>query len=95
MSKIPTYYNDFKKNDEGEPEEMVDLKKLFLGLLGMASVAQGAMAQPPPPNVEGFQVARQLIMKAEILGGDQLENAKAYIVALENTLAKTKQGRNK
>ena len=92
MSKIPTYYNNFKKDDEGEPEEMVDLKKLFLGLLGLASVTQGAMTQQPPrPNIKGFQVARQKIMDAGILSGKELLDAKAYIEALENTLAKTKQ----
>ena len=90
--KIPTYYNNFKKNDEGEPEEMLNLKQLFLGLLGMASVTQGAMTQQPPVNVEQFQVARQKIMRAEILAGNELVAAKDYIGALEKTLAEFKKG---
>ena len=91
MSKIPHYYNNFKKDDEGEPEDMVNLRGLFLGLVGLVGATQGAMTQQPPVNIAGFQKARLQIMKADILGGEALENTKAYIEALENTLAKTKK----
>lgn len=92
MSKIPTYYNDFKKNEEGEPEEMLNLKQLFIGILGLASATQGAMTQQPRVNIEKFQVARQQIMDAKILGGNELVAAKDYIGALEKTLAEFKKG---
>lgn len=46
MNKIPSYYNDFKKNDEGEPDDMVSWK-VWLGaaaaaLFGMSAGAEGA-----------------------------------------------------
>ena len=91
MTSIPSYYNNFKKNDEGEPEEMFNLKKLFLGLLGVAAVSQGAVAQQPPVNIQQFQVARQRIMDAKMLSGTELVNAKEYIQVLEKQLANTKK----
>jgi len=46
MSKIPSYYNNFKKNYEGEPDDMVSWK-VWLGaaaaaLFGMSAGAEGA-----------------------------------------------------
>lgn len=83
MNKIPSYYNNFKKNNEGEPEEMVDLKKMFLGLLGLAAVTSGAVAQKPPVNVEGLQVVRNNIFTQDVLSGNELADAREYIKALE------------
>ena len=46
MSKIPSYYNNFKKNDEGEPDDMVSWKAWLAAsaaaLFGMAASAEGA-----------------------------------------------------
>lgn len=82
MSSIPSYYNNFKK-EENQPEEMVDIKKMFLGLLGLAAVTSGAVAQQPPVNVEGLQVVRNNIFTKEVLAGKELDNAREYIKALE------------
>ena len=82
MSSIPSYYNNFKK-EENQPEEMVDLKKMFLGLLGLAAVTSGAVAQKPPVDVEGLQVVRNNIFTQEVLAGKELDNAREYIKALE------------
>ena len=82
MSSIPSYYNNFKK-EENQPEEMVDLKKMFLGLLGLAAVTSGAVAQQPPVNVEGLQLVRNDIFTKEVLAGKELDNAREYIKALE------------
>jgi multidrug resistance efflux pump len=82
MASIPSYYNNFKK-EENQPEEMVDLKKMFLGLLGLAAVTSGAVAQKPPVNVEGLQVVRNNIFTREVLSGNELADAREYIKALE------------
>lgn len=82
MSSIPSYYNNFKK-EENQPEEMVDFKKMFLGLLGLAAATSGAVAQQPPVNVEGLQVVRNNIFTQEVLAGKELDNAREYIKALE------------
>ena len=46
MSKIPHYYNNFKKDDEGEPEDMVSWKAWLAAsaaaLFGMSAGAEGA-----------------------------------------------------
>jgi len=46
MSKIPSYYNNFEKNDEGEPDDMVSWKAWLAAsaaaLFGMAASAEGA-----------------------------------------------------
>lgn len=82
MTSIPSYYNNFKK-EENQPEEMVDLKKMFLGLLGLAAVTSGAVAQKPPVNVQGLQLVRNNIFTQEVLAGKELDNAREYIKALE------------
>ena len=70
MSKIPTYYNDFKKNDEGEPEEMVDFETIILrDYLDWLAQHKVLWLNHHLLTLKEFQVARQLIMDAEILGG--------------------------
>ena len=90
---IPSYYNNFKKEEyeQNEPEEVVDIKNLFLAALGLASVTTGAAAkhmgqQPARPNIQKFQVARQKIMGSGMLAGSDLKMTKDYISVLEKKL---------
>lgn len=103
---IPTYYNNFKKQEyyneyeQNEPEEVMDIKKLFgLALFG-ATVTTGAAAkhmgqQPAQPNVAKFQVARQKIMKAGMLAGSDLKMTKDYISVLEKQIYKMEKEKQK
>ena len=52
MSKIPHYYNNFKKDDEGEPEDMVSWKAWLA-----ASAAAWDMAGHVEPPLGSVQVA--------------------------------------
>ena len=63
MSKIPSYYNNFKKNDEGEPDDMVSWKAWLAAsaaaLFGMAASAEGAnyAGELKPIEQQKFEVA--------------------------------------
>jgi hypothetical protein len=110
MNKIPTYYNNFKKNDEGEPEDMVSWK-VWLGataaaLFGLSAGAKANYAGELKPIVQKqqFEVAaipQETVNTNVARISDSLDNAglseeqRAYIKMLEKTVADNAEQKQK
>ena len=95
MSSIPSYYNNFKKNDEGEPEEMVSVKKIvgamFIALFGATVAASNPIQQKITHRVEWREHAFE---KPVISGNDKVE-LENYVKQLEKALETSVEGRKK
>ena len=79
MSGIPSYYNNFKKQ---EVQETVDIKKAFIGALALLGLTGGAIAQDPV-NIENLQVARRNLFENQHISGDELTVVRQYVKVLE------------
>ena len=97
MSKNPSYYNDFKKNDEGEPEEIVSIKKIvgamFIALFG-ATVASASPQQQQQMNQITHRVEwRQHAFEKPVIGGKDKVELENYVKQLEKALEASVEGR--
>ena len=94
MSKIPSYYNDFKKNDEGEPDDMVSIKKIvgamFIALFGATAASASPQQQQQMSHAVEF---RERIFKKPIIGGKDKDALQMYVRDLENALEASVEGR--
>jgi len=94
MSKIPSYYNDFKKNDEGEPDDMVSIKKIvgamFIALFGATVASASPQQQQQMSHAVEF---RERIFKKPIIGGKDKDALQMYVRDLENALEASVEGR--
>ena len=95
MSKIPTYYNNFKKNDEGKPEDMVSIKKIvgamFIALFGATVAASPQQQQQMSHAVEW----RQHAFDKPIIGGKDKVELENYVKQLEKALETSVEGPKK
>ena len=95
MSKIPTYYNNFKKNDEGEPEEMVSIRKIvgamFIALFGAAVAASPQQQQQITNRVEW----RQHAFEPLVIAGKEKAELENYVKQLEKAYQASVEGRKK
>lgn len=96
MSKIPSYYNDFKKNDEGEPEEMVSWKRIvgamFVALFG-ATVAASPQQQQQMNQITHRVEWRQHAFEKPVIGGKDKVELENYVKQLEKALEASVEGR--
>ena len=95
MSNIPSYYNNFKKNDEGEPDDMVSIRKIvgamFIALFGATAAASPQQQQQITNRVEW----RQHAFEPLVIAGKEKAELEKYVVNLEKAYQASVEGRKK